>query len=228
MLNEIHNDLLEIYCNRHIGSISHQCITNESDRGAKVRSITFETTGELFNILNSFICCKQSLFFLDGEQRNLMSHNCDGIIIVEYNNQKYIIFLEIKSSYRTQDISKAQYQIMSSYYCLLTELEGLKHFDLGEYKMCCMVASHPLSEEKKLMLYKQKMSVGVSKDVELALFFAFHPDSKCDISRDDMDLLKDKPFKETHMFSTIPMFHLSVNNEEDSGLFNIDKYLSQL
>lgn len=228
MLNDIHDDLLAIYYKEYVGAISDHCMTKEEERDAKVRSIQLSTSGQLFKISNGFINSKKGLFYKSGGPANPMSRDCDGIIIAELNGQKYIIFLELKSSYTTSEIVVAQQQIMCSYYCLMTELHGLLHFNYTEYKACCMIASHPLSEETKLKFYKWKLTGGIDRCKERALHFAFHPDQRFDLLREDVSDLKDKPFSNNHMFSVLPMFHLPVLNNQDSGLFNIDYYLGQV
>lgn len=70
--------------------------------------------------------------------------DCDGILLTEKENQKYLITIELKSGYNEVK-SKAIYQLVTSEIKTGHYLSLLKEFDLSDYRLIGLVFSYPPS-----------------------------------------------------------------------------------
>lgn len=230
MLTEIYFDLCRVYASNHFGPICNSVQVTETGEEATVRSVTITTDSQFFQIRNSFLKAGGSRYDNGGETSSVdLGHDCDGAILVEKNGQNCLILLELKSSYSKSSLEKAKKQFLSSYHNLISEFSGLSSFDPSMLKVCCMLASHPLSDEKKTMYLKWKQcGNGLDGYCKRALHYALHPESSTILKKSEDSTINEAPIKETYLFREAQLFHLAVPEGSDSATFNIDGLLNNI
>lgn len=95
-----------------------------------------------------------SSFATQAGHQGVLTKNCDGVIIFEYNKQKYVALLELKSSFDTQKINDARDQIIGSYIKMRGLLSTLQNFQ--DYVFIGIIVSFEPDSEKLDELGKRK------------------------------------------------------------------------
>ena len=86
----------------------------------------------------------------------ILKEDCDGIFLTKQDGQKYIYLCELKSSFSTQQISKAKDQIIGSYLKFHSLLSLLQSYNPTEWTVKGIIASFAPKEEQKAYLLRQK------------------------------------------------------------------------
>lgn len=230
MLAEIHNDLCRVYSSNHFGPICNSINVTETEKQAKVKSVTITTDSQLFQIKNSFLKAGGSRYD-NGEVTSSsdLGHDCDGAFIVEKGEKSYLVLLELKSSYNLDSLLKAKKQFLSSYHNLMSELYGLTSFNPSDITVCCMLASHPLKAEDKVKFLKWKNNgKGWDGYTIRAMHYANHPDEYTILLKSEDRTIAAAPIRASHLFTQAPLFHLDVPWGTDSATFDIDPLLSKI
>ena len=133
------NDLKQLYKDVCMSEYSDICVVKESDPDTKVKQVNFKSKqGIVFcdKILNEFKNGFQSISYCLALQKN-----CDGLILTEFEGQKYLIWVELKSGYN--DVAKkAVLQIASSYLKHKFFLSCFNTFDSSEYREFGIIISN--------------------------------------------------------------------------------------
>lgn len=230
MLTEIHSDLCCVYASNHFGPVCNSINVTEIGQEATVKSVTIVSDSQLFQIKNSFLKAGSSRYDNGGASSSAdLGHDCDGAFLVEKAGQTFLVLLELKSSYSKSSLEKAKKQFLSSYHNLISEFLGLSSFDPSRLKVCCMLASHPLSDENKTKYLKWKqIGNGLDGFCKRALHYALHPDTHTLFQKSEDPTINEAPIKVTHLFNEAPLFHLAVPEGSDSETFNVDSLLSKI
>lgn len=123
----------------------------------KFQSITLEGFSgysfphELANKITSFASSASH-----DEHDKILLKNCDGIVLFEKNDQKYLLFCELKSSYSLEEIAKAKEQIVGSLINMNGILSTLQGYNLSEYKILGLIASFEPTDEQLSFISKQQ------------------------------------------------------------------------
>ena len=131
LIKVFHSDLFEI---RYGGGIF---TIKETDRNASVKKIDIEFHGQLLAIHNGIFNKTDFLFPEDeetGPDLPKLRHGCDGVLAIECKETKYLVFIELKSDYTSDNISKAEKQICASYLRIAMLLNGIYGINLDNYK----------------------------------------------------------------------------------------------
>ncbi|MDD6908574.1 MAG: hypothetical protein PUJ15_07770 [Bacteroidaceae bacterium] len=87
----------------------------EDEGGASVKEIVFEYHGQLMNIHKDIFNKTDFLYKNDDETERGMpqlKHSCDGVLVIERKEERFIIFVELKSKYSEENIFKSRKAIV--------------------------------------------------------------------------------------------------------------------
>ncbi|GHU63727.1 hypothetical protein FACS1894123_07090 [Bacteroidia bacterium] len=118
----------------------------EKDVQAKLKEIQF-SHDEFWSIDTNMIKDFSS-FFEKANSPDFFHKDCDGIFMFEYEGQKYILVVELKSSFDTNKIYYARTQIISSYIKLNILLNMIPEYEKDEYVFKGVIASLNPNDEQ--------------------------------------------------------------------------------
>lgn len=125
------NSLNEIFNKSHLFTTrSNNVVINEPDQNARVRRVTITNQNVFLSINTELIKDIRSLF---NNNHKILKLEADGVVVFEFNNEKYIYIIELKSTYNSQDIYKAKNQIISTYIKLNILLNVIQPFKKENY-----------------------------------------------------------------------------------------------
>lgn len=224
---ELYNDLTRIFADqwfdfRNGGDVLEIA---EHESGASVKNISLVFHGQLLLIKNEYLKKTHELYKENNDLPEL-KHDCDGVLINETKENKYLIFVELKSEHCESNFVKAERQIAASYMRVLSFLSCLRHFNVKDYKICGIIASKPVTTEK-LVKIKQKKSVKhpLARYERQTLKFAKSSPESFDLC-DVFTGLSTLPIREELYFASLPIFHLDVYGA--SGRFDLEDITNQL
>lgn len=119
----------------------------EDEGGASVKEIVFEYHGQLMNIHKDIFNKTDFLYKNDDETERGMpqlKHSCDGVLVIERKEERFIIFVELKSKYSEENISKAEKQLSAGYFRMMSLLSILDGVEYNRYKNVVSLYHTPL------------------------------------------------------------------------------------
>lgn len=224
LIKVFHSDLFEI---RYGGGIF---TIKETDRNASVKKIDIEFHGQLLAIHNGIFNKTDFLFPEDeetGPDLPKLRHGCDGVLAIECKETKYLVFIELKSDYTSDNISKAEKQICASYLRIAMLLNGIYGINLDNYKKCGIIVSHPLNTEKMTKLQKKKNTQPNQLSRYDKQCFAFIRKQSFPLRREYTRLYK-LPIKNYLYFDELPTFHVEISPSSTQRKCNLNNILKQL
>lgn len=99
---------------------------------------------------------KASSFADIANHTGVLTLDCDGVVLFEYDGQKYILLCELKSGYICDDIVHAKNQIIGSSVKMHGLLNTLQGFDRSDFKTVGLIVSFEPTEEQKTNLSKNE------------------------------------------------------------------------
>lgn len=204
----------------------------ETEKQATVKSVELEFHGQAISIHKGIFGKTDFLFKPDKEVQSKMpklQHSCDGILVIEQREQKYLVFIELKSDYTSDNIRTAEIQLCASYLRIMILLNCIENFRPDEYKKCGIIVSHPLNkEELDLVLKKRNSKMKLTRFERQCLSFA----AQCPKGGFPMDktysLLGKLPIVDQLRFNILPTFHFNVNKDSGTGRFSLNDILNHL
>lgn len=102
----------------------------------------------------------------------LFRRDCDSIILLNHDGQNYIIWVELKSSFK-EVLNSALYQIVGSYMRSKSYLNAFSAYKQEDYKELSIITSHPIdkqcyNDENTIIIDNKKLFTGKDKKVLLA------------------------------------------------------------
>lgn len=204
----------------------------ENEAGAFVQEIEFEYHGQLMSIHKEIFAKTDFLYKEDDETEKGMPplrHSCDGILVIERKEERFIIFVELKSKYSEENITKAEKQLSASYFRMMSLFSIFDGIEYSRYKKCGIIVSYPIETERLTYILKKKSTqLGpLSRFERQCLQFSKKEPLNFPINRIYSRLQK-LPVKGGFYFDELPTFHVKVNRDEKRGKFNLDSILKQL
>lgn len=204
----------------------------EDEAGASVKEIEFEYHGQLMSIHKEIFNKTDFLYKGDDETEKGMPplrHSCDGVLVIERKEESFIIFVELKSKYSEENITKAEKQLSASYFRIMSLFSILDGIEYSRYKKCGIIVSHPIETERLTRILKKKNTkLGtLSRFERQCLQFSKKEPTNFPINR-IYSLLQKLPVKGSFCFNELPTFHVKVNCNEKQGKFKLDSILKQL
>lgn len=99
---------------------------------------------------------KASSFASMAKHDGVLTLDCDGVILFEHNNQKYILLCELKTSYLCDEIAKAKDQIVGSSVKIKSLMSSLQCFDISDFKTIGLIVSFEPTDEQITNLSKNE------------------------------------------------------------------------
>lgn len=204
----------------------------EQEAGASVKEIVFEYHGQLMSIHKDIFNKTDFLYKDDADTEKGMpplKHGCDAVLVIERREERFIVFVELKSGYTEGNISKAEKQLSASYFRTMSLLSTLDGMPYDRYKTCGIIVSHPI-ETERLTLIQKKMNTkrgALSRFERQCLQFSKNGPANFPVNRMYSQLYK-LPIKDHLFFDELPTFHVKVNRNAEQGKFNLDSILKLL
>lgn len=231
---KLYDDLTRVFskdwfCFEHKGGIIK---IEETEKQATVKGVELEFHGQAISIHKGIFEKTDFLFKRNEDVPNKMpklQHSCDGVLIIEQQGQKYLVFIELKSDYTSGNIRKAEIQLCASYLRMMALLNCMEDFQPDEYRKCGIIVSHPQSPEELNRILKMKNNkTNLTRFERQSLSFA----SKYSKGGFPMDktysLLGKLPIADHLRFDTLPTFHFNVNKDSGTGRFALNDILKRL
>ncbi len=155
---KIYNDLTAIYKDEfftdcHDGDV---VTINEQDGNPKVVNVNIKALSDLLYINSDFLHGCTVKYYRDNNGKPEVQHDCDGILIVRYQNTDYLVLIEMKSDYNRDNIKKAEKQLAASYFRIIRHLMPLRDFNCYACKVCGVIISLPVTTEIKRDIRNKK------------------------------------------------------------------------
>lgn len=140
------NDLTQLYKPTYFESKSGSIVVKEPQKEARtLKEVTFTFTGSMIFINPKFLDDSTEIYIKPPTGVSFR-HICDGIFILEQNEKKYIIWIELKSGYN--DVcKKAIDQLATSYVKTKSHLMNFSTFNPAEYIELGIIVSFPPKPE---------------------------------------------------------------------------------
>lgn len=169
-----------------------------------------------------------SSFFEKAGSPEVFKKDCDGIVLFERENKKYMFLTELKSKFGTEDLYKAKMQIVSSFLKVNMLLNLSTCYLLKDYIIKGFIVGHPPMPDFLVNLHKGSMLSDRKKEREYELAKRFFIDSK---SREltlyptDFLCLKGLPLGPLGIFSKITLNYIEVPYGQKSVTIDVNNYL---
>ena len=189
-----------------------------------VEGVNIRVLSDMTSISNEFLHKTTSSYYRDNKQKPQMQHDCDGLLFIHYNNNDYLVAMELKSSYTKDNIEKAEKQIAVSLFRMICRLMPLKNFNIHNCKLCGVIVSLPVTSETKRDIKKKKDTQKTLSYFEEQANHFLHKSHPYIIKDEDRIKLSDLPVNPTYIPKRIPLFHVDV----EKGVSEINIYNSLL
>lgn len=220
---QIYNDLTSIYkddffCDCHAGDT---ITVKEVDGKPKVVDVNIQVLSDIMFIKSDFLQGSSSKYFKDNQSKPEVQHDCDGIMIVHYQGDDYLVLLELKSDYTRDSIKKAEKQLAASYFRIMHYLAPLRKFNCYACKVCGIIVSLPVDTETKRDIRKKKnVRHALTRFEQQAEHFI--KKSSPYMLKDDVTCIGKLPVHPQYVIDPLPLFHIDAN----PGSTTIDIYNS--
>jgi hypothetical protein len=145
------------------------CTITEPDEQSSIKSISLGDIREYLQINNTFIK-PLAAFFNENGSDNIFNKDCDGIVLLKYNNKKYCLLIELKSTFDTERIYKAKNQIMSSYIKLNMSLGLLADYHKDEFEYIGIIVSQEPNDEDIAWMQREEIDSRKLNEFAINLF----------------------------------------------------------
>lgn len=223
--NELYDKLKQIFNPTSISIPPDRFLTiEESDKDAHFKHLTIEKSNQVILFADTFLKnCNNSF---KGKPAPVLNEECDGIIITDYNGNKYIIFIELKSKFE-KGVDKGPKQLLASCVKALTLLNCIDGFSLNDYNLCAVLAlQKPTTESLNEVRHKEVIMEALTKLDQLKKEANEKEIIKSEISMEEY-LFNTLPIKPAYC-SNLPLAIYTVEPDKDSGAINLDTILSKV
>jgi hypothetical protein len=197
----------------------------EKDPKAKLREIQFEHS-EFWRIDTTMIKDFSS-FFQIAESPDFLCKDCDGIVVFEYNGQKYMLIVELKSSFDTETIFYARKQIISTYIKLNILLNIIPEYKKDEYICKGVIASLNPDDNKQNWISKMLM-LDDNDPEKKKVYFALnlYNDKERTITKDLCQEMSSCELSNKCMFDKLTFNYIGVELGNSTHTLPISDFLS--
>jgi hypothetical protein len=203
------------------GNVSIQ----EKKPEAKLREIQF-THDEFWRIDTSMIKDFSS-FFQTAQSPDFFLIECDGIVVFDYNKQKHILIIELKSSFDTEDIFYARKQIISTYIKLNILLNIIPEYEKEEYIYKGVIASLKPNDNQQNWISKMMMLDDKNPDKKKVNFaLNLYNDKERTITKDLCQEMSLYELSNKCMFDKLTFNYIGVELGNSTHTLSISDFLS--
>jgi hypothetical protein len=194
----------------------------EKDEQTKLKEIQF-SHDEFWSIDTNMIKDFSS-FFHKAKSPDIFHKDCDGIIVLDYNGQKYILIVELKSSFDTHKIFDARKQIISSYIKLNILLNIIPEYEKDNYIFKGVIASiNPDDERLNGML---KILADNPKNKQVLFALNLYRDKEKVITKDSCEEIPIYDLSSKCTFDQLTFNYIGVDIGTSTHSLTISDFLS--
>ena len=218
---KIYDDLIAIYQDLffreyHSGD-SFQI--DESNGEPGVEGVVVNVLSDMTCIDHSFLHRSTSAYYKNNTCLPHVQHDCDGVLIIHFNNEDFLVLMELKTSYSRTNIEKAEKQLAASLFRILCRLNPLNSFNIHQYKICGIIVSLPVETELMRDIMKKKNAkVTLRRYEEQAIHFL--KKSEPYYLDDSHVKIGSLPVNPIYVKTPLPLFHINAQK----GITAIDIY----
>ena len=117
-------------------------IIHESDRSATIKEAKFFLSGIDFNYCGDAFWSKSEDLYQRSSQEFKFRKHCDGFAIFSYQEQNYLVWIELKSGFN-EVFNNAIFQISACYTKMKSYLNNFSSYNSADYKEFGIVVSMP-------------------------------------------------------------------------------------
>ncbi|MBR1833887.1 MAG: hypothetical protein IJ785_00020 [Bacteroidales bacterium] len=196
----------------------------ETDRDAHFKYLTIEKSNQVILFADTFLKnCNNSF---KGKTAPVLNEECDGIIITDYNGNKFIIFIELKSKFE-KGVDKGPKQLLASCFKALTLFNCIDGFSFNDYNLCAVLAlQKPSTESLNKVRQKEEIKEDLTGLDQLKKKAIEKEIIESEISMEEY-LFNTLPIKPTYC-SDLPLVIYTIEPDKDSGAINLDTILSKV
>lgn len=196
----------------------------EPNSGAKVKKVTW--TGSNFQYIEPAIVKDMTAFFRTTGTPAVFHSDCDGIILFQEGEKKYLFFSELKSTFDSSDIYHAKDQIVSSFLKINMVMHLLPCYQKEDYIVKGFIFSHPPKKSYLIDLHKEHMMGSQSKyktEADLVLDICYYDNH---IFRPiDFHCLKGLPIGGRGIFNQMELYHIPVPDDQPDITLDVHCYI---
>lgn len=220
-LSDLKDNWDDVYDKIKSSSISSTIEVLEEDPLATFKKLEF-INGRFLSIPNQAIKNLTPIYNLLSNRLRCFGKDCDGIIITEKEGRLFIILVELKSSFSTENISDARYQIISAYIKIKMLLSIIEEYNSKEIIFKSIIVSHELEPNKITNIAsKAQLKEEDSNGSKFAskLYFS----GQTDLNPINSPGVKLKGLNPEIKLNKLPLYYLKTNKHELS--VDINKFI---
>lgn len=144
--------LCELFDSKFFTNTSDAFTLEESAKNAFVKSVTFTLPGARFAFCRESLWSASENLYAPKTESFEFRRKCDGFAICNHEGQKYLIWVELKSSF-SEVLSDAIFQLSGCYVKAKSYLTDFDVYIPGDYKELGIVVSRPIdgsADERRL------------------------------------------------------------------------------
>lgn len=202
-----------------------EAVIIESDSSAQFKQVKWINSD--FEIINTKILDDMKKFFEKSSSESFLRLNCDGVMIVEKNGCKYMLFSELKSRFVLEKIDHARQQIISSYIKMNWMMNLLPSYNKQDYIIKGFIFSYPHNSNDIWDWQKIKESESYQKVHDPDFIYNLCIQKKTVIQRPDTCVeLDGLPLhNERALFEQIEFHHIIVPENQSSIVLDVQNYI---
>lgn len=156
-MNQLCNEFGEIFPNYAPQPMKGTYLCEEQEHPGNPNTFRHFTLNQVegYSIPNTLVKDDSSIFVKAGT-KDLLREDCDGIFLTEQEGKKYLYLCELKSTFSTQQITKAKNQLIGSYLKLHSLFSLLQAYHPEEWIVKGIIVSFAPDTETVNLLSKNR------------------------------------------------------------------------
>lgn len=198
----------------------------EQDPRSSVNRLVW--TGADFQHLDHSLAKDMTSFFRMANSPAVFHHDCDGVVLFESGNKKYMFLCELKSGFDTAKLYEAKTQIISSFLKTNMLLHLYTSYKLEDYDIKGFIVGRPPKSDFLVNLHQQSMLSEKPKEREYNLarkLFIRNPNHKIILKPTDFYCIKGLPLGNRGIFPKIELHFIGVSSPDSETTLDVSNYL---
>lgn len=198
----------------------------EHDPKSRVKRLML--TGADFQHFDHGMAKDMTSFFTKAGSPDVFRHDCDGVVLFEFDNRKYMFLCELKSGFDTEKLYEAKTQIMSSFLKTNMLLHLYTCYKIEDYIVKGFIIGYPPKRDFLMNLHKQSMLADKPKQRQYNLakkLFVGNSERKIILKPTDFYCIKGLPLGERGIFPEMELRFIEVNPPDHEKSLNVNLFL---
>lgn len=230
-------ELKQLYDAQHFTVSQNQYTWTEKQKNEKaLASVSLQYGGGRISVISSSLLQQTQDAYHDDKNNTLSLRKiCDAILLLDRDDQHYIIILEVKSGFN--DIKKkAIRQIPASYIKLHSLLNDFSTFNKADYRTFGLVISYPYKQlpatsaerNPEVMAHKRIIAGNKAEQVTQRYANQLRDKGKTTLQAADFELGRLSAVKPALLFQGLEVLHCPVPDKQNSATVDLDAVIRQL